>query len=79
MERSSRHRNILNLYNQHPQISPSAYIAPNATVYGDVFVGQNSYFAFGSVANALANPIRVGTNTKIGEGTVLETNIIGND
>lgn len=71
MEPHNRHRNILSLYQQHPQISPSAYIAPNATVYGDVFVGQNSYFAFGSIAKGDANAIRVGANTKIGENTVL--------
>lgn len=75
----NRHRNILNLYEQHPQISPSAYIAPNATVFGDVFVGQGSYFGFGSVANGITHPVRVGTNSKIGENTVLETNLLGND
>lgn len=59
------------LYGQIPQISPSAYIAPNATVYGSVFVGQNSYFAFGSVAKGDTSPVRVGENTKIGENTIL--------
>lgn len=67
----SRHRNILNLYGQIPQVSPSAHIAPNATIYGDVFVGQNSYFAFGSVAKGDISPIRVGADTKIGQNTVL--------
>ena len=62
----NRHRNILSLYDKIPQISPSAYIAPNATVYGDVFVGQNSYFGFGSVAKGEVSAIRVGANTKIG-------------
>lgn len=79
LEPHNRHRNIMPLYQLIPQISPSAYIAPNATVYGNVFVGQNSYFAFGSIAKGDANPIRVGANTKIGENTVLETNILGND
>ena len=62
----NRHRNIMNLYNKIPVISPSAYIAPNATVYGDVFVGQNSYFAFGSIARGDKNAVRVGSDTKIG-------------
>lgn len=59
------------LYNKIPSISSSAYIAPNATVYGNVFVGKDSYFGFGSVARGDTSPIRVGINTKIGENTVL--------
>lgn len=51
---------------QIPQISGSAYIAPNATIYGDVYAGQNSYFAFGCVVRGDANAIRIGENTKIG-------------
>jgi acetyltransferase-like isoleucine patch superfamily enzyme len=71
LEPLSRHRNIMSLYNRHPEISPSAYIAPNATVYGYVFVGAGSYFGFGSLAKGDEHAIRVGTNTKIGENTVL--------
>ena len=62
----NRHRNIMPLYDQIPAISPSAYIAPNATVFGDVFIGKDSYFAFGSIAKGDYNPVRVGINTKIG-------------
>jgi carbonic anhydrase/acetyltransferase-like protein (isoleucine patch superfamily) len=56
----------MSLYDQIPQISQSAYIAPNATVYGDIFIGPNSYFGFGSVAKGDASSIRVGANSKIG-------------
>ena len=79
MEPFNRHRNILPLYEQHPFIAGSAYVAPNATVIGDVLVGPNSYFGFGSVAQGSYNAIRLGANTKIGENTVLETNPIGAD
>lgn len=34
---------------------------------------------FGSVINGLQNPIRIGANTKVGENSVLETNVLGND
>ena len=44
-----------------------------------MFIGSNSYFAFGSVARGDASPVRVGQDTKIGENTVLETNPIGAD
>ena len=66
LEPASRHRNIMPLYNKIPVISPSAYIAPSSTVYGDVFVGKDSYFSFGSVAKGDINAIRIGENTKIG-------------
>ena len=79
LEPFNRHRNILGFYQQHPQIAGSAYVAPNATVAGDVFVGPNSYFGFGSVAIALREPIRVGANTKVGENTVLGINPLGAD
>ena len=71
LEPYNRHRNILHLYQQHPQILQSAYIASNATVIGDVFIGQNSYLGFGSVAHGEGNAVRIGSNTKIGENTVL--------
>lgn len=71
LEPLNRHKNVLPIAGRTFQVSPSAHIAPNATVFGSIFVGQNSYFGFGSVANGLFHPIRVGSNTKIGENTVL--------
>lgn len=59
-ETYNRHRNILPLADQQPIISNSAYIAPNATIVGDVFVAKDSYFGFGSVAQAIDYPIRIG-------------------
>ncbi len=35
-------------------------MAPNATLIGNIFVARDSYFGFGSVAQALDYPIRVG-------------------
>lgn len=79
MEHFNRHRNILSLYEQHPQIASSAYVAPNATVVGTVFVGPSSYFGFGSVASGVHSAIRIGANTKVGDNTTLETNPMGAD
>ncbi len=59
-ETYNRHRSILPLYDQQPVISNSAYVAANATLVGDVFVAKDSYFGFGSVAQAIDYPIRVG-------------------
>ena len=43
-----------------PNIHPSAFIAPNATVLGDVTVGEQSSFFFGAVARSEFVPIVVG-------------------
>ena len=48
-----------------------AYVAPNATIVGDVFVANDSYFGFGSVAQGIDYLIRIGINTKIGDNTVI--------
>ena len=66
LEPLNRHRNILSLYDRNPEISASAYIAPNATVVGNVFIGSNSYLGFGSIAKGDKHPIRIGSNTKVG-------------
>ena len=49
-ETYNRHRNILPIHELQPAISSSAYVSPNATIVGDVFVANDSYFDFGSVA-----------------------------
>jgi carbonic anhydrase/acetyltransferase-like protein (isoleucine patch superfamily) len=72
-EQYNRHRNILPIHSQQPVISSAAYVAPNATIVGDVFVAKDSYFGFGSVAQGIDHAVRVGENTKIGDNTVLES------
>lgn len=72
LEPLSRHRNVLSLYGQHPVIAKSAYVAPNATVFGDVYIARNSYIGFGSVANGVSHAVRIGADTKIGDNTVVQ-------
>jgi carbonic anhydrase/acetyltransferase-like protein (isoleucine patch superfamily) len=43
-----------------PKIDPSARIAPNAVICGDVTVGANSSIGFGAVLTAESGPITVG-------------------
>ena len=49
------------------------HIAPNATVYGDVFIAQDSYVGFGAVVDGLYNPVRIGANTKIGDNSTVQS------
>ena len=54
-----------------PTIHPSAFIAPNATVLGDVTVGANSSLFFGAVARSEFVPIVIGERTNIQDNCVL--------
>ncbi|MBR5217212.1 MAG: gamma carbonic anhydrase family protein [Oscillospiraceae bacterium] len=54
-----------------PVIHPSAFIAPNATVLGDVTVGEHSSLFFGAVARSEFVPIVIGKCTNIQDNCVL--------
>lgn len=49
----------------NPVISPSAFIASGAQVYGDVQIGDDSSIWFNSVLRGDVNSIRVGVRTNI--------------
>lgn len=48
-ERITKARNILTLYNLRPQAIGDVFIAPNATIAGDVFLGNNISIWHGTV------------------------------
>lgn len=56
-----------------PVIHPDAYIAPNATVVGDVHIGAGSSVFFGSVLRGDREPITIGEDTNIQDNCVLHT------
>lgn len=68
-----------------PAIDPSAWIAPNATVIGDVQIGPDSSIWFGTIVRGDVNTIRIGRGANIQDGSVVHvtTNrfatIIGDD
>lgn len=62
---------IIDYKNHTPKISDSAFIAPNATVIGDVVIGENSSVLFGSVVRGDIAPVRIGNNTNIQDLSVL--------
>jgi carbonic anhydrase/acetyltransferase-like protein (isoleucine patch superfamily) len=57
----------------HPQISPSAYIHPDAVVIGDVRVGDDASLWPGAVLRGDHGRISVGDRTSIQDGTVVHT------
>lgn len=59
--------------NQSPKIDQSAYIAPNATICGDVKVGANTRIMFGATIIAEGGSIEIGYNCVILENAVLRS------
>ncbi len=58
---------------KQPDIAASAWIAPNATVIGDVRLGENAGVWWNAVLRGDNDPITVGANTNIQDGSVLHT------
>ncbi len=56
-----------------PKIAPSAFIAPSADVIGDVEVGSNASIWFQTVLRGDIEPIRIGSNSNIQDGSIVHT------
>lgn len=56
---------------KEPHIAPSARIAPNAVICGDVTIGEKCSVGFGCVVTAESGPIRIGTNCVVMDTAVL--------
>lgn len=67
-----------------PRIHPSAWIAPNATIIGDVEIGPDSSVFYGCVLRGDSGYIRIGARTNIQDGSVVHVDedapaILGDD
>jgi carbonic anhydrase/acetyltransferase-like protein (isoleucine patch superfamily) len=60
-----------------PKISPGAYISPNATLIGDVEVGEGSSIWDNAVLRADMGRIRVGRHSSIQDNCTIHTDIGG--
>ena len=56
-----------------PQFGKSCFLAENATVIGDVVIGDNCSIWFNTVIRGDVNAIRIGDRVNIQEGRVLHT------
>ncbi len=54
-----------------PKIADDAFIAPNATIIGDVVIGPKASIWFNCVLRGDVNAIRVGARTNIQDGTIV--------
>ncbi len=62
---------ILSFNGKTPQIHGSAFIAPTATIIGDVIIEENASIWFGAVLRGDILPIRIGANTNIQDGVII--------
>lgn len=67
-----KHRGI------EPQIDPSAYVAPTATLVGDVKIGARAKVMFGAVLNSEGAEIAVGEDVIISENVIVRATAAGN-
>lgn len=62
---------ILPVKDKNPVWGSDCYIAENATIVGDVFMGDNCSVWFNAVVRGDVNYIRIGNNTNIQDGAVI--------
>ncbi|KAL6574327.1 Gamma carbonic anhydrase 2, mitochondrial [Orobanche hederae] len=76
----SRHRTLMDVYEKSPVVDKDAFIAPSASVIGDVRLGRGSSIWYGSVLRGDVNSISVGSGTNIQDNSlvhVAKSNISG--
>lgn len=70
MTQSSRHRQQMPLYDSIPVVQ-DAWVAPNASLIGDVMVSKWATIWYNVTLRGEKNPIRIGHFTSIGDGTTI--------
>src|SRR5690349_7486946 len=76
---------ILPVEGVHPQMGENCFIAPNATIVGDVIMGNECSIWFNAVVRGDVNSIRIGNKVNIQDGAVIHCTfrktkaIIGNN
>lgn len=70
-EQLSRHRQVMNLMDSKPVIGKDVFIAPNATVIGDVILGDKASVWYGSVLRGDKGAVKVGEGSAIEDRAVV--------
>ncbi|CAN8320862.1 unnamed protein product [Cochlearia groenlandica] len=79
-EHLSRHRTLMNVFDKSPLVDKDAFVAPSASVIGDVQIGKGSSIWYGCVLRGDVNNISVGSGTNIQDNSlvhVAKTNLSG--
>jgi len=62
---------ILPVKDTHPTIATSCFVAPNATIVGDVEIGEHCSVWFNAVIRGDVNSVNIGNYTNIQDGAVI--------
>lgn len=62
---------ILPLFDKHPQFGNNCFVAPNATIVGDVVMGANCSIWFNAVVRGDVHYIRMGDKVNVQDGAVI--------
>jgi len=79
-EAISKHRTVLGIYDKVPKLPTLGFIAPSASVMGNVTIGEGSSIWYGAVVRADVDAITIGKMTNIQDNTVIhvaKTNVGG--
>ena len=69
---SPRHRKMMPIYDNVP-VAEDAWVAPNASLIGNVFVSKWATIWYNVIVRAELNAVRIGHFTSIGDGTSIYT------
>ncbi|MBL8431297.1 MAG: gamma carbonic anhydrase family protein [Dechloromonas sp.] len=64
---------LFRLGDKAPQLGKNAWVAPNATVIGDVHLGADASIWWNATVRGDNDPITIGHNSNIQDGSVLHT------
>lgn len=64
---------ILSYAGHMPRIAASAFVAESADIIGDVELGENASIWFQAVLRGDIEPVRVGANSNVQDGSILHT------
>lgn len=62
---------ILSVAGRSPQLHPDSWVAPNATVVGQVLLAAGASAWYGAILRAEAEPIEIGAGTNIQDGVTV--------
>ena len=64
---------VITVYGKTPDVGSAAFVAPNATLAGDVVLAAGSSVWYGAVVRGDTGAIRIGQNSNIQDNAVLHT------
>lgn len=70
-EQLSRHRTVMPLGSAVPTLPTVGFVAPSASLIGDVTLGEKSSVWYGAVLRGDVNAIKIGAQTNIQDGCII--------